>query len=132
MPCYDPSSSTVVIKNIAASVRARLMNRARETSRPFQEVLQFYGLERFLYRLSLSTYRDQFVLKGALVFRVWRPELPRPTRDIDLLGYVDNSPSRISAIMAEVCVLGVEPDGLSLTRTRSALSQSRKTRTMPA
>lgn len=94
-------------------MRARLTNRARELGRPFQEILQFYGLERFLYRLSLSVYRDQFVLKGALLLRAWRPESFRPTRDIDLLGFVDNTPKRVAAIMNEVCMVEVEQDGLT-------------------
>ena len=101
-----------MIQNVAASVRGRLTNRARELGRPFQEILQFYGLERFLYRLSLSGYGDQFVLKGALLLRAWRPDSFRPTRDIDLLGYVDNTPSLLAAIMSEVCAVEVEPDGL--------------------
>jgi hypothetical protein len=58
-------------KDIAASVRARLSNHAKATRRPFQEVLQYYGLERFLYRLSQSEHRERFVLKGALILRVW-------------------------------------------------------------
>jgi hypothetical protein len=60
----------VNLKNIAASVRARLTNHARSTRRPFQEVLQYYSLERFLYRLSQSEYRDRFVLKGALLMNL--------------------------------------------------------------
>jgi hypothetical protein len=61
-------------KNIEASVRARLHHRAEETGRPFAEVFQYYGMERFLYRLSQSKYADVFVLKGALMFLVW--EIP--------------------------------------------------------
>lgn len=55
--------------NIAASVRRRLLNLARAQERPFQEVLQFYVMERFLYRLSRSAHADSFVLKGALETR---------------------------------------------------------------
>ena len=65
-------------KNIAASVRARLTNEARRSGRPFQEVLQYYGLERFLYRLAQSSHRRSFMLKGALMLRVWgAPEARR-------------------------------------------------------
>ena len=54
-------------KNLSASVKARLKNKAREENRPFNDLLQLYGIERFLYRLSLSPYVDQFILKGALM-----------------------------------------------------------------
>ena len=54
-------------KNIAESVRARLADQARVAGRPFQELLQYYGIERFLYRLSCTRHRDHFVLKGALM-----------------------------------------------------------------
>jgi hypothetical protein len=58
-------------KNISASVRARLTSKAKETKRPFQEVLQHYGLERFLYRLATAPHDGRFVLKGALLLRAW-------------------------------------------------------------
>ena len=77
-------------KNIEASVRARLQNKAQETGRPFAEVFQYYGMERFLYRLSQSKYADTFVLKGALMFIVWKVLGMRTTRDIDFLGCFDN------------------------------------------
>jgi superfamily II DNA or RNA helicase len=60
------------IRNIKASVRAQLQNKAKETNRPFSEILQYYGMERFLYRLSRSQYADRFILKGALMFTVWQ------------------------------------------------------------
>ena len=99
-------------KNTAASVRARLMNQARATRRPFQEVLQHYGLERFLYRLAQSPHSGRFVLKGALLLRAWGAPLSRPTRDIDLLGYVENEIGVIEGIMREVCTITVPDDGL--------------------
>jgi hypothetical protein len=74
-------------RNIAASVRARLASKAKADGRPFQEVLQYYGLERFLYRISKSEHNDRFILKGALMLNVWKAPESRPTRDIDLLGY---------------------------------------------
>ena len=76
--------------NIAASVRQRLLNLARAQGRPFQEVLQFYVMERFLYRLSRSAHADRFVLKGALMLQVWESPQARPTMDIDMLGRTDN------------------------------------------
>ena len=56
------------VKNLPASVRQRLLNKARTTDRPFNEILQYYAIERFLYRVSRSSYSDQFILKGALIF----------------------------------------------------------------
>ncbi len=75
----------------AASVRQRLLNKARESGRPFNEILQYYAMERFLYRLSKSPYANSLVLKGALMFNVWSGPLSRPTMDIDLLGVVSTT-----------------------------------------
>jgi hypothetical protein len=79
------------LKNLAASVRQRLLDKARESDRPFNELLQYFAMERFLYRLSESPYANNFVLKGALMLPVWEAPLTRPTMDIDLLGRIDNS-----------------------------------------
>ena len=86
------------VKNIAASVRSRLQNKARETSRPFAEVLQYYAMERFLYRFSKSDYAEKFILKGALMFTVWQVPERRATLDIDFLARYDN---QIAAIEKE-------------------------------
>ena len=64
--------------NIAASIRQRLLNKARETDRPFNEVLQYFAIERFLYRLSQSDHADKFVLKGALMFTAWHAPITVP------------------------------------------------------
>lgn len=73
------------IKNLGASIRARLTNIARETKRNFDALLLQYFQERFLYRLSISPYRSAFVLKGALLFLVYDMPVLRPTKDIDFL-----------------------------------------------
>jgi predicted nucleotidyltransferase component of viral defense system len=99
------------MKNIAHSVHDRLANIARSEGRAFQEVLNFYVIERFLYRLSVSPYADIFVLKGALMFRVWNPA-PRATKDIDLLGQLDSDPERLEEVIREVCLVSSFPDGL--------------------
>lgn len=101
------------VTNIAASVRERLTNHARMTQRPFAEVLQYFAIERFLFRLSASGYRDRFVLKGALMLLVWRAPLARPTLDIDLLGRIDNDLDLLARVVRELCVLPVEADGLA-------------------
>ena len=99
-------------ENVTASVRARLANQARAGGRPFQELLQYYGLERFLYRLSKSEYRERFILKGALMLRVWDAPMTRPTRDIDFLGYTTNSIESLEDIVRAICAFEVEDDGL--------------------
>jgi len=105
------------IKNIAASVRQRLANVAKAADRQFSDVLQYYALERWLFRLSQSTYRDQFVLKGALLFVVWKIPTTRPTRDIDLLGRLSNDLEAIRGVIAAVCQTQVEEDGLAFDAT---------------
>ncbi len=89
--------------NIAASVRQRLLMKARETGRPFSELLQYFAMERFLYRLCKSRYADNFVLKGALMLTVWEAPLTRPTMDIDLLGRIENSIETIVEVTREIC-----------------------------
>jgi hypothetical protein len=65
-----------------ASVRARLQANAKETRRPFQEVLQYFAMERFLFRLSVSPHAKRLVLKGGLMLTAWRAPSSRPTKDI--------------------------------------------------
>ena len=91
---------------------ARVADIARRTGRPFQELLQYYAMERFLYRLSKSPHAVRFVLMGALMLRVWDAPMARPTKDIDLLGRLENSLANGSTAVREVCALEVEPDGL--------------------
>jgi len=99
-------------KNIALSVHQRLLNKARQTSRTFNELLQHYAIERFLYRISKSPNSDRFILKGALMFTVWSRLNSRPTMDIDLLGRIDNSLDVIVAAMQDACKSEVENDGM--------------------
>ncbi|MHB8559407.1 MAG: nucleotidyl transferase AbiEii/AbiGii toxin family protein [Candidatus Acidiferrales bacterium] len=99
-------------RNLAASVRQRLFNRAQERREDFGLVLTKYGLERFLYRLAQSQYRDQFILKGALLFELWTHRPYRPTRDLDLEGQGTNSIARIKRLFSEIISQAVEDDGL--------------------
>jgi hypothetical protein len=100
------------IRDVAASVRQRLLNLARATNRPFQELFQYFAMERFLYRLSLSPHASRFILKGALMFTVWRAPASRPTKDIDLLGHMANTLDAVVPAIRDVCNQAVEPDGL--------------------
>lgn len=101
------------IRNTAASVHQRLLNKARETSRPFNELLQHYASERFIYRLSRSPHANRFILKGALIFPAWGGPMSRPTMDIDLLGRIDNSLEVIIDVMKVTCEIAVEEDGMT-------------------
>jgi predicted nucleotidyltransferase component of viral defense system len=90
-------------RNMGASVRARLLNLARERGQTFDLLLTRYALERLLYRLSVSGHRDRFVLKGALLITTWFDDPNRPTRDLDLLGYGDSSSEAILATFRDIC-----------------------------
>lgn len=98
--------------NLAASVRQRLLNLARERKEDFGLVLTKYGLEGVLYRMAQSKHREAFVLKGALLFELWTAQRYRPTRDADFLVRGENSPERFVEIFKEICGLEVEDDGL--------------------
>ncbi|MBI5490296.1 MAG: nucleotidyl transferase AbiEii/AbiGii toxin family protein [Deltaproteobacteria bacterium] len=100
-------------RDIAASVRQRLLELARSRNEEFQTLLTRYGLERFLYRLSVSPHTDEFVLKGAMLFAVWTGEMHRATWDVDLLGRGDAEAGRIRKLFAGVCGVRVEDDGIS-------------------
>lgn len=114
------------MENLAASVHARLLNEARKTGRPFNELLQYYAMERFLYRLSENRFGSRFVLKGALMLVVWNAPLSRPTKDIDLLGRgLAGSVEDVARIVRSACEQRMVPDGLvcdaqSVSATRIA------------
>ena len=93
------------VQNIGASVRARLLNLAKERNQPFELLLIRYTLERFLYRLSKSKHRERFVLKGAMLMRHWLDDPHRPTRDLDLLGFGDSDPKLTLKIFREICAI---------------------------
>ena len=100
------------IKNLPASIRQKLLNLAQERNDDFGLVLTKYGLERMLFRLSKSEYRETFILKGALLFELWTKELYRATRDADFLAAGDNSPERFIRIFQEISAIEVQDDGL--------------------
>lgn len=110
-------------RNLGASVRQRLLNQSRGQSRPFQELLQYFAMERFLYRLAKSPYADRFILKGALLLTAWRAPLSRPTMDIDLASRTNNQLDHIKEVIGVVCDVAVDPDGIEFNR--SAIEVSR-------
>jgi predicted nucleotidyltransferase component of viral defense system len=99
-------------KNLPASIHQRLLNKARQSGRAFNELLQYYAIERLLYRLSISEYSELFTLKGALMFNAWGLTNLRPTRDIDLLGHTQNTVDAVLKIFQDLSKLEAEPDGL--------------------
>jgi predicted nucleotidyltransferase component of viral defense system len=103
-------------RDLGASVRQRLLNQARAQERPFQELLQYYAMERFLYRLSKSKFRESFILKGALLLTAWRAPQSRPTMDIDLLGRTESDLKHIRSVVEELCGIAVEKDGVEFKK----------------
>jgi predicted nucleotidyltransferase component of viral defense system len=103
-------------RDLGASVRQRLLNQSRANERPFQELLQYFAMERFLYRLSKSTSSDRFILKGALLLTAWRAPQSRPTMDIDLAGRTSNELDHIARLVGAVCEVVIEPDGVEFNR----------------
>jgi predicted nucleotidyltransferase component of viral defense system len=99
-------------KNLPPSIHQRLLNKARQSGRAFNELLQYYAIERLLYRLSISEYSELFTLKGALMFNAWGLTNLRPTRDIDLLGHTQNTVDAVLKIFQDLSKLEAEPDGL--------------------
>jgi predicted nucleotidyltransferase component of viral defense system len=115
------------LRNIGASVRARLLNLAKQRNQPFDLLLTRYTLERLLYRLSLSQYRERFVLKGAMLMTNWMDDPYRPTRDLDLLAFGGSDPEAILRVFREICAVKsddavvFDSDGLTADRVRDEL-----------
>lgn len=100
-------------KNVAASVQQRLLNRAKAEEKKHQELLQYYMMERFLYRMSVSDYSSLLVLKGALTLQIWDVQPRRVTKDVDLLGEQVGNESDVRAMIKEIIELPVEEDGMT-------------------
>jgi hypothetical protein len=100
------------VVDTAASVRQRLLNIARDQGRPLAEVLQYFAMERFLYRLGKSDHCRKFILKGALMLIAWKAPLARSTKDIDLLGRMNNNIDDVVDAIKAACSQEVIPDGL--------------------
>lgn len=100
------------IKDMASSVKSRLLTLSHKRGEPFVLTLTTYALERLLYRISQSPHRDRFVLKGAMAFRVWTEQPHRSTRDLDLLCWGDSAVPHLEVVFREVCTCQVDNDGL--------------------
>ncbi|MFZ2630471.1 MAG: nucleotidyl transferase AbiEii/AbiGii toxin family protein [Desulfosalsimonadaceae bacterium] len=97
-------------KNIAHSFSQRLLNRAKVNKEDFNLLLSRYGMERFLYRLSISPHSDGFILKGASLFLVWKGQNYRVTRDADLLGSGDPGMKLFADIFCDICAVECPQD----------------------
>jgi hypothetical protein len=104
---------TKPIRDLAVSIRQRLNKVAKERRRPAAELLQYFAMERFLYRLAQSPHRDHFMLKGAMLFAAWTKIPHRATRELDLLGTGKPELARIAAIFRDIVGSAVEPDDVT-------------------
>ncbi|RTL94242.1 nucleotidyl transferase AbiEii/AbiGii toxin family protein [Nitratireductor sp. ac15] len=115
------------LKNVGASVRARLLQLAKTSGQSFDLVLTRFALERLLFRLSQSRHADRFVLKGAMLMMSWFEDPHRGTRDLDLLGFGDPEPEAMLATFRDILAVndddGVEfdVDALRVDRIREEL-----------
>ena len=112
-------------RNVAASVRARLLNHARSTKQDFSLVLTRFCLERLLYRISISNHADQFLLKGALLFDLWFDIPHRPTRDADFLGLGSSELPTIEKTFKEICSIDAQ-DGVAFQPQTVLATEIRK------
>ena len=112
-------------RNISASVRDRLLNKARAEKLDYNLLLTRYALERMLYRLSISKQRDQFLLKGALLFDLWFDVPHRPTHDADFLGFGSAEIPHIEEIFRDICRIEVE-DGIAFQPDTVKAAEIRK------
>jgi hypothetical protein len=99
-------------RNVAASIRQRLLDHAKRHQAAFQDILVRYGTERLLYRLSRSGHRDRFLLKGAVLFAAWAGAPHRPSRDVDLLGLQPASADQMLEMFRDIVLAPVASDGL--------------------
>lgn len=100
-------------KNLGESIRQQLKNLSGKRSRPFDELLRYYAMERFLYRLSISPYAEKFFLKGGLMLKVWNSTDHRATMDIDLLARTSNQIENLRRIISEVATIAYTEDAIA-------------------
>jgi predicted nucleotidyltransferase component of viral defense system len=112
--------------NVAASVRQRLLKIIRETGDDANLVWTRYATERLLYRLSVSEYAGDFILKGAMLFMAWTGQSYRPTVDMDFLSHGEASGERLTGVFRNVCAVEVEPDGLEFDANSVKAAQIRE------
>ena len=111
--------------NVAASIRSRLLSRAKAEGTEFQLFLDRYACERFLYRLGESEVRDQCILKGASLLALWMDEPFRATRDVDLLAFGANDEENVRGVMTTICNVSCPEDGVALDISTLKVSEIR-------
>jgi hypothetical protein len=104
------------IRNIPASVLARLFNLEQKTGNDYQVLLAKFASERFLYRLGNSALRERFVLKGAMLLRIWSANPYRATRDLGLLRRGEGGLEAIRKDVEAICAVKVHPDGIEFDK----------------
>ncbi len=105
--------TTKAISDPAVSIRARLLNHARQHGDDYNRILTRYAIERLLYRLSLTDATEGYVLKGAMLFVTWPEHVFRPTGDLDLLGEGNPDPAALTALFTRICQVEVKDDGIA-------------------
>ena len=113
------------MSNVAASVRARLLNAAKAQGVDFNQVLVRFALERILYRLTQSQHADRFLLKGALLFTLWYDMPHRATRDADLLGFGASDLASIAETFRDIAAVAVD-DGIAFDPASVTVEEIRK------
>lgn len=101
-----------VLKDPAVSIRARLLNHAKQHNDDFQRILTRYAIERLLFRLSQTKEAERYVLKGAMLFVTWPEHVFRPTGDLDLLGHGHPDPAAITELFTRICQAEAPQDGI--------------------
>jgi hypothetical protein len=104
------------VTNVSASVREKLRQLSEARSIPFARLLERFVLERLLYRLSVSPFRENMVLKGAMLLSLWSQAEHRPTRDVDFLAYGNSAPEQLASVFRQLCTVAVDDDGLTFVR----------------
>lgn len=115
----------MTMRNLGVSIRDRLLNKARAEKRDYNLMLTRYALERLIYRISISPYRDQFLLKGALLFDLWFDVPHRPTRDVDFLGYGPADIPHLEGVFRELCAIDAN-DGIEFQAKTVKAAEIRK------
>ena|SRR5215831_8363370 len=121
-----PKKPKPPIKNMGASVRSRLLNLSKQRSQPLQLLLTYYALERFLYRLSRTEYRNRFILKGAILLTKWFEDPLRPTKDLDFLAAGSDDEQEMVGIFREVCTVPFN-DGVIFDASSVQIERIRET-----
>lgn len=111
--------------NVAASVRARLLNVAKAQGVDFNQVLVRFALERILYRMTQSQHADRFLLKGALLFTLWYDMPHRATRDADLLGFGASDLASVAETFRDIAAVAVD-DGIAFDPASVTVEEIRK------